>query len=296
MPRSLIEFKLVKTIGTEVKWEEIAKNHFICLGNQTRVQVRFREGKEDVAVISMEEKKAADSEEKDKFTREVKVTGNETIIIASAELPVDLIRTSNGWTTTRKNKPMYPSIYRSLLSNFKDFKWVGYADVPEDADREVVTAELAKQNCVPVFLSRELVAKFNWYYEKVLYPFCHNFIGPTDDFEQMSSEYWEAFKTVNQKFANVIVRHSGSNPLIWLNDMQLVMCPLQIIRKNVIANIGIFMHTAFPSGEICKIFPYREEILRSMLCCNIIGFHIFSYARNFSIACGRILGTIFGLS
>jgi trehalose 6-phosphate synthase/phosphatase len=38
------------------------------------------------------------------------------------------------------------------------------------------------------------------------------------------------------------------------------------------------------------MLPYRSEILKSMICCELIGFHIFEYARNFSTACNRILG------
>ena len=305
LPRLLIEFKLIRIIKAEVKWELIDKNHFIYLGDQNCAQIFFREEKSDVTIITEEEKsfgkkgiqKEVDPGERDKFREEIKVTGEESVIIVSAELPITFVKTADDkWTTIPQNKPMYSSIHRSLLKNFKDFKWIGRIEIPEEADKDMVAEELAKQNCVPVYLSRDLVAKSNWYYEKVLYPFCHNFIGPTDDYEQLSNDYWEAYKATNQEYANVVVEHSGSNPLIWINDMHLLMCPLQIIRRNVIANIGLFIHTSFPSGEVFKTFPHREEFLWSMLCCNIIGFHILSYARNFSIACGRILGIAMQLS
>lgn len=96
--------------------------------------------------------------------------------------------------------------------------------------------------------------------------------------------------TVNRKFTNTIINLTSSNPIIWINDMHLLMCPVQIIKKNTYANIGLFIHSSFPTAEIYKIFPYREEILGSMLCCNIVGFHLFTYARHFIIACRRILG------
>ena len=106
----------------------------------------------------------------------------------------------------------------------------------------------------------------------------------------MTSEYWEAYNQVNRKFTEIIISLTKANALIWINDMHLLMCPLQIIRKNEYANIGLFIHSSFPTAEVYKLFPYREEILRSMLCCNIVGFHVFMYARHVLIACRRILG------
>ena len=235
-----------------------------------------------------------DVEDADKFTKQVKLTGEETVIIASMELPVKVRRSANGhWDIDIKDMSLYPMIHKVLMKKCKEVKWVGYIDLPKDItekDKTEIESLLAAKGCVPVYLEHELATKFFLYYEKVLYPFFHNFVSPTDNFEFMTWEYWEAYNSVNKIFTNIIIELSTSNPLIWLNDMHLLMCPLQIIRKNVYANIGLFIHSSFPSGEIYKLFPYREDILRSLLCCNIVGFHVFSYARNFLNACRRILG------
>lgn len=180
-----------------------------------------------------------------------------------------------------------------MLNKCPNAKWIGHYEPPEDATEEDINEienVLAKFNCVPVYIDKTLLSKFFNYYENVLYPFFHNFVCPTDNFEFMTPEYWEAYNMVNKKFTDAIIGLSKSDSVIWLNDMHLLMCPIQIVRKNVYANIGLFIHSSFPSGEIYKVFPFREEILRSMLCCNIIGFHVFMYARHFIIACRRILG------
>eukprot|EP00826_Nyctotherus_ovalis_P042523 TRINITY_DN4381_c0_g2_i2.p2 TRINITY_DN4381_c0_g2~~TRINITY_DN4381_c0_g2_i2.p2 ORF type:complete len:214 (+),score=67.05 TRINITY_DN4381_c0_g2_i2:56-643(+) len=188
---------------------------------------------------------------------------------------------------------MYPALYAFLQDNYKRFKWVSYLELPEEVteeDKENIERMLAERNFFPVYLDSRTYLKFMEYYEKVLYPFFHNFVCPSDNFEFMETEYWDAYNYVNKKFAEAAIECGDSNSLFWVHDMYLLMCPFQIIRKNVTANIGLFIHSSFPSGEIYKIFPYREEILASMLCCNIVGFHVFSYARNFLIACRRILG------
>jgi len=66
--------------------------------------------------------------------------------------------------------------------------------------------------------------------------------------------------------------------------------PKYVFRKDLGANIGFFMHSPFPSSDIYKMFPYRGEVLKSLLSCNLIGFHLFEYARNFYTSCRRILG------
>lgn len=54
--------------------------------------------------------------------------------------------------------------------------------------------------------------------------------------------------------------------------------------------VGIFLHSAFPSSEIFRAFPKREELLRSLLNADVIGFHTFDYARHFISCCSRMLG------
>ena len=56
------------------------------------------------------------------------------------------------------------------------------------------------------------------------------------------------------------------------------------------ARIGVFFHTPFPSSEIWRTLPFREELLRGILGADQIGFHLYEYARHFLTACRRLLG------
>ena len=57
--------------------------------------------------------------------------------------------------------------------------------------------------------------------------------------------------------------------------------------------MGLFLHTPFPSSEIFRTIPVRDELLRGMLNADMIGFHIFEYARHFLTCCKRMLGLEF---
>ena len=54
--------------------------------------------------------------------------------------------------------------------------------------------------------------------------------------------------------------------------------------------VGWFLHTPFPSSEIYRTLPVREEVLKAVLRADLIGFHTYDYARHFVSACTRILG------
>jgi len=77
--------------------------------------------------------------------------------------------------------------------------------------------------------------------------------------------------------------------MIWIHDIYLLLAPSYLKRADVNVNIGFFLHSPFPSSDTYKIFSYRVEILKSLLCCDLIGFHLFEYARNFCTSCRKLL-------
>ena len=77
--------------------------------------------------------------------------------------------------------------------------------------------------------------------------------------------------------------------MIWIHDIYLLLTPIILKKRNINNNLGFFLHSPFPSSDIYKTFQYRAELLKSLLCCDLIGFHIFEYARNFFTACSKIL-------
>ena len=70
----------------------------------------------------------------------------------------------------------------------------------------------------------------------------------------------------------------------------LVLALSSDLRAAVVPQIGWFLHTPFPSSEMYRTLPVREELLRAVLKADLIGFHTYDYARHFVSACTRILG------
>jgi len=54
--------------------------------------------------------------------------------------------------------------------------------------------------------------------------------------------------------------------------------------------VGIFFHQPFPSSGVFKMLRFRIDILKSLLCADLIGFHLFEHARNFMVCTHRLMG------
>jgi hypothetical protein len=125
--------------------------------------------------------------------------------------------------------------------------------------------------------------------DSILWPLFHYHPGEIT-FDESA---WEAYKEANRLFAKEIAKDVQDNDLIWVHDYHLMLLPAMLreeigdSKRNV--KFGFFLHTPFPSSEIYRILPVRNEILNGVLHCDLIGFHTYDYARHFLSSCSRIL-------
>ncbi len=69
--------------------------------------------------------------------------------------------------------------------------------------------------------------------------------------------------------------------MIWVQDYQLALVPCFIRQERPGARIAFFWHIPFPSPEVFLTLPWREQLIDSLLACDLIGFHIPAYTENF---------------
>eukprot|EP00510_Aplanochytrium_minuta_P001363 CAMPEP_0184010528 /NCGR_PEP_ID=MMETSP0954-20121128/3266_1 /TAXON_ID=627963 /ORGANISM="Aplanochytrium sp, Strain PBS07" /LENGTH=1204 /DNA_ID=CAMNT_0026290133 /DNA_START=236 /DNA_END=3850 /DNA_ORIENTATION=- len=101
---------------------------------------------------------------------------------------------------------------------------------------------------------------------------------------------WGDHLGVNRIFASKVVEVYSEGDVVWVHDYHLLMLPSFLSRKLEGAAIGLFLHVPFPSSECFRILAHRDEILKSMLCADHVGFHLYEYARHFITCCKRMLG------
>jgi len=144
----------------------------------------------------------------------------------------------------------------------------------------------------PVFMTAEELQPCLLFYENILRPLFHNF----KDIRDMRNDflkYWKDYVAVNQKVAQKILEVKNllnGATTIWIHNNHLLMVPLYVKKNFEKANIGLFFHSPFPSSAHFRSHKYRFEILKSLLHCDLVAFHLFMFARNFFKTCNRICG------
>ncbi|MCE9669303.1 bifunctional alpha,alpha-trehalose-phosphate synthase (UDP-forming)/trehalose-phosphatase [Myxococcus stipitatus] len=168
--------------------------------------------------------------------------------------------------------------------------WIGWpGDVSRlsESQRSQVEAQLAGLRCVPIHLSASEVSRYyEGYANRVLWPLCHYMLDrvPRQDRD------WDVYRKVNERFADLVAKHYQPGDTIWVHDYQLMLVPGLLRQRLPEARIGYFHHIPFPSSEIFRTLPRRDELLEGLLGADLIGFHTVSYVRHFSGALQRQLG------
>ncbi|QLE00146.1 bifunctional alpha,alpha-trehalose-phosphate synthase (UDP-forming)/trehalose-phosphatase [Galbibacter sp. BG1] len=165
--------------------------------------------------------------------------------------------------------------------------WSGLTDEELNSELEAkVDKAVAKENCAAVNLSQNDIDNFYYgFSNRTLWPLFHYFM----EYTEFEKDFWESYKSVNQKFADVVIDHLEDGDKVWVHDYQLLLLPQLIKEKKPDTSIGFFLHIPFPSYEIFRTFPWREELLTGMLGADLLGFHTYDYERHFLSSIKRIL-------
>lgn len=168
--------------------------------------------------------------------------------------------------------------------------WIGWpGDVSRlsSAQRAKVESQLAEQRCVPLYLSASEVSRYyEGYSNRVLWPLSHYL----PDRVPRQDRDWDSYAKVNERFAELVARHYQPGDTIWVHDYQLMLVPGLLRQRLPEARIGYFHHIPFPSSELFRMLPHREELVRGLLGADVVGFHTPSYVHHFSSTLLRVLG------
>ncbi len=101
---------------------------------------------------------------------------------------------------------------------------------------------------------------------------------------------WEAYRAVNQRFADAVVAEARSeDPVVLVQDYHFALLPAMIRERLPQATILTFWHIPWPNPESFGICPWRREILQGMLGSTILGFHTRYHCKNFIETVDRYL-------
>jgi len=211
------------------------------------------------------------------------------IIIVSNRLPLN-IKIENDHLTIEPSVGGLATGMRSVHEAYES-KWIGWTGLAEEnlnsELRKKVNVAVEKEDCIAVDLSNEDVDLYYYgFSNKTIWPLFHYFT----EFAEFKKEHWDAYCKVNQKFADVITKNCEKGDTIWIHDYQLLLLPQMIKDKCPDVSIGFFLHIPFPSYEVFRILPWRNELIEGMLGADLIGFHTYDYERHFFSSVRRLLG------
>ncbi|MFP4298184.1 MAG: glucosylglycerol-phosphate synthase [Spirulinaceae cyanobacterium] len=172
---------------------------------------------------------------------------------------------------------------KSFFKNVNQGTWIAWKQVNSKQranfeKRVIPEGEGVNYNVTRIPLSADQVKHFYHITSKeAFWPILHSF---PYHFTYESSD-WENFKEINRLFAEAACEEAADDALIWVHDYNLWLAPFYIRQQKPNARIAFFHHTPFPSVDIFNILPWREEIVDSLLCCDLVGFHIPRYSENF---------------
>jgi trehalose 6-phosphate synthase/phosphatase len=158
----------------------------------------------------------------------------------------------------------------------------------DESDRIRVPPDQPCYTLRRVWLSQEDVAQYYYgYSNRFLWPLCHM----TLDRVVFRQKYWDAYRKVNERFAQAILQELDSQSgLVWVHDYHLALCPLFLKQQQPDVRVALFWHIPWPSHDVFRICPQRKEILSALLACDQIGFHLDRYRQNFLECVERELG------
>ena len=215
------------------------------------------------------------------------------LIIISNRLPLKASKLDSGEFEFSRSEGGLTTGLDSLQMDVEKH-WVGWpgAFAETSEEQEKITKHLDEFKFHPVFLTAEHIQNYyEGYSNNVLWPLCHYFYS----FVEYENKYWETYKEVNEMFCQAAIPFIEPGDIVWVQDYQLMLLP-QLLRKAFPGiSIGYFHHIPFPSYELFRVLPERDELLQGLLGADLIGFHTYDYMRHFVSACERVLDLQFKL-
>ena len=205
-------------------------------------------------------------------------------IILTALLPFNIIKINNNKYNIlpKYEDEFYESLFNIRNENNYEIYWFGMLD-SNDINFEQDLIEFLKKEKIYVISPK--IEDYNNYWIYISHIigkiFYENKIPINDDYFMEYEKYFNSYKIINELFATEIINEANFDALIMIHDINLALVPHFISKKNRFAKMGFYFNDIFPSLEVFKCIQYQEEILQSILLCNLVCFHHIDIAMKF---------------
>ncbi|WP_324667861.1 bifunctional alpha,alpha-trehalose-phosphate synthase (UDP-forming)/trehalose-phosphatase [Geochorda subterranea] len=212
------------------------------------------------------------------------------LVVVANRLPVSVIKRKDGLRVSSSPGGLASGL--SACFRPESDRWVGWPGIAAErlsmAERESLEGRLRRRGHCPVFLSQEEVERYYLgFSNRTLWPLAHYF----PQYAVYDRSLWEAYRRVNQRFAETVVEVVEPGDTIWVHDYQLMLLPGMLRQRlGTDATIGFFLHIPFPSFEVFRTLPWRREMVEGLMGADLVGFHTYDDALHFLESVRRLTG------
>ncbi|HSX66025.1 trehalose-6-phosphate synthase [Nocardioides sp.] len=204
--------------------------------------------------------------------------GSADLVIVANRLPVDRVIDPDGTPRWRRSPGGLVSALEPVM-RVHDGAWIGWpGGAQEEGEEDLEPFVEDGMQLVPVPLSAQEVEEFyEGFSNGTLWPLYHDVVAKP----LFKREWWEAYKRVNQRFAERAAAVAARGAMVWVHDYQLQLVPQLLRELRPDLRIGFFLHIPFPPAELFSQLPWRRAVLEGLLGADIVGFHLPGGAQNF---------------
>jgi len=206
------------------------------------------------------------------------------VVVVSNRLPFTVQRSADGL----KRRPSPGGLVSALepVLRRRGGTWIGWPGIELKGRERLPGGDLAYR-VAPVKLSETEVNRYyHGFSNRTLWPLFHS-LPALSRFERRD---FEVYGEVNERFAGAAAAHADNDGLVWFHDYHLMLAPEHLRRQAPGIRSAFFLHIPFPPYDIFRLCPWDRMLLRGLLACDLIGFHVDNYATNFMDCVERILG------
>ena len=212
------------------------------------------------------------------------------LIVVSNRLPFALDSAGEDlWTVTPAAGGLVSAVEPVLRE--RGGTWIGWPGIAGEIPKKplVEATHDAGYKVVPVTLSDTERDEFYYgYSNEVIWPLFHDL----QSFCNFEPAYWQAYKDVNERYADAIIRCAHPNDFIWVHDYHLMYVAQALRERSApkkLSALTFFLHIPFPPYDIFAKLPQQRRLLHALLQFDLLGFQARRDVRNFVQCVRRVL-------
>ena len=204
------------------------------------------------------------------------------LVIVANRLPVDRVELEDGTPGWRRSPGGLVTAVEPVMRD-NDGTWIGW---PGGTEKDLPPFDDEGMHLVPMSMNAQEIEEFyEGFSNATIWPIYHDLVAKPE----FHREWWDAYVSVNHRFAEKAADIAAKGATVWVHDYQLQLVP-QILRElRPDLRIGFYLHIPFPPAELFQQLPWRRQILDGLHGADLVGFQHPHAVSNFIRLSRRLL-------